>query len=258
MEPQGLWVSYSGGEAIALALVLLAIAGVLAYLATRLPVPLAVKQPGRATAAFMLTTWVLVILTFLVGATTYVRQMQQAQVAAVQIANPIGAVTYPAVLVTFIVVFYLGESRGTWTALTSAAIGALAAPWIFELPFDLIVMGRTYPPVPPDPTLYRLAYFVPLVAVEVSTYALLTLSPMVRLSKHTLRALSAMFLVFALWAALFGFAYPSSLGPIVLNDVSKILAFVAAVTLFLPDGWRPSLAEFRARRRAPWVPPPGL
>ncbi len=41
-------------------------------------------------------------------------------------------------------------------AFISAIIGALAEPLVFELPFDLVVMGRTYPPIPPDATVYRL------------------------------------------------------------------------------------------------------
>ena len=42
-----------------------------------------------------------------------------------------------------------------------------------------------------------------------------------------------MLAVFAVWA-LFGFGYPSAPLPIALNVVSKILAFVTALTLFLP------------------------
>ena len=44
-----------------------------------------------------------------------------------------------------------------------------------------------------------------------------------------------MFVVFALWAATLGFAYPGSAGPLAMNVVSKILAFVATLTLFLPS-----------------------
>ena len=142
-------------------------------------------------------------------------------------------------------------------AFTSAVIGALAAPLIFELPFDLVVMGRTYPPIPPDPTLYRLLFFLPLFLIEISTFALVALSPLVRFSRITLLVLATMFVTFALWAALFGFTYPASTGPIVLNDVSKILAFVAAITLFVPPGWRFSWAAFAEGRRKPWVRPTG-
>jgi hypothetical protein len=107
----------------------------------------------------------------------------------------------------------------------------LAAPWIFELPFDLIVVGKVYTPLPA--LSFRGLYFLPLLLIEISTYSLLTFSPLVKLSRATLFSLSAMFLVFAIWAA-FGFAYPSTPIPIVLNAISKVLCFVAAITLFLP------------------------
>jgi hypothetical protein len=52
------------------------------------------------------------------------------------------------------------------------------------------------------------------------------------LSKYTLFSLAGVFYVFALWALL-GFSYPSSFIPLALNDASKILSFVTAITLFL-------------------------
>ena len=45
-------------------------------------------------------------------------------------------------------------------------------------------------------------------------------------------AVSAMFAVFAVWAA-FGFAFPAAPLPLVLNVVSKILCFIAAIMLFV-------------------------
>ena len=45
---------------------------------------------------------------------------------------------------------------------------------VFELPFDLIVMARTFPPIPPNPALYRVLFFAPLFAIEITTLALLT------------------------------------------------------------------------------------
>lgn len=43
-----------------------------------------------------------------------------------------------------------------------------------------------------------------------------------------------MLALFAGWA-LFGFSYPSAPGPIALNALSKILALVTALTLFVPQ-----------------------
>ena len=66
------------------------------------------------------------------------------------------------------------------------------------------------------------------------SFALLTLSPVMRLSKVTFFLLAGMFFVFAVWA-LAGFAYPSTPFPIAMNMLSKIVAFAVAISLFLRD-----------------------
>ena len=86
------------------------------------------------------------------------------------------------------------------TRLGSAVVAAMAAPMIFELPFDLIVMARTYPALPPDPALYRAVFFTPLILVELTTLWLLTLSPMVRVRKSTFFCFALMIGVFGIWA----------------------------------------------------------
>jgi ABC-2 type transport system ATP-binding protein len=108
---------------------------------------------------------------------------------------------------------------------------------IFELPFDFIVMARTYPALPPDPALYRVVFFTPLILVEITTLWLLTLSPMVRVRRSTFFCFALMIGVFGIWAR-YGFGYPQSALPITMNVVSKILAFITALTLFLPDRLR--------------------
>jgi hypothetical protein len=77
-------------------------------------------------------------------------------------------------------------------------------------------------------------FFAPLFLIEVMTLSLLTLSPMVRLSRTTFFWFALMLAVFAVWG-LFGFAYPSAPVPFALNVLSKILAFVTALSLFLPQ-----------------------
>jgi hypothetical protein len=84
------------------------------------------------------------------------------------------------VVAIFIAVFLIGRSHGQRVMLTSAAIAAIAAPMIFEFPFDLIVMARTNPAIPPDPALYRVLFFAPLFLAEATTLSLLTFSPMVK------------------------------------------------------------------------------
>ena len=151
--------------------------------------------------------------------------------------SPTFPVTASAMVVAFVPILVIGARQGFHARVDfpSAVFGALAAPFVFEFPFDLIVVTRTVPEIPPDPTLFRVMYFVPLLFVAVSTIALLALSPMVRLSRSTLWALAAMFVVFALWAVTLGFAYPGSAGPLAMNVVSKILAFLATLTLSPPS-----------------------
>jgi hypothetical protein len=243
----GTWVSYSGVDAVVLAVILLAIAVVLVMLGRRLASPLEPRRPGRGIAMLLGATWLLSILTVLVcdGAeAAQVLTVYPEYVSAVPV-DTISPVTDTLVVVTFVAIFgivFYRPGGGLRRAFACGIIGALAAPLIFELPFDLVVMARTYPPVPPDPTLYRLLFFAPLILVEVSTFTMLALAPMTRLSRPALLALAAMFAVFAGWAGLFGFAYPGSFGPYAMNIVSKVLAFVAAITLFLPDGWRQAYA----------------
>jgi len=103
-------------------------------------------------------------------------------------------------------------------------------------------MARIYPPIPPNPALYRALFFLPLFVIEITTLSLLTMSPLVKLSKGALFALASMLAVFAVWA-LFGFAYPSAPIPTALNILSKILAFVTVLCLFLPQRARASTQD---------------
>jgi hypothetical protein len=141
----------------------------------------------------------------------------------------VGTLLYAAV--SFFVIVYLTRRCGWRVALASGFIGAAAAPMLFELPFDLMVFGRIYPPLPPSPTLYRALFFLPLFLIELSTIALLFMLPSMRITRAATFALAGMFAVFAVWAA-FGFGYPDE--PLLwsLNVASKILCFVAVILLF--------------------------
>ena len=132
-------------------------------------------------------------------------------------------------MIAFFVILYLARQSGPRIAIGSAIVGTIAAPLIFELPFDLLVMWRTYPPTPS--VLYTLLYFLPLFLVEILSFALLSFSPIMKLTRYTLFLLAGMFLIFAVWAV-FGFAYPSTPIPIALNMLSKVVAFAIAVSLF--------------------------
>lgn len=227
------WSPYAGSGSIILAIVLLIITGLLVSFALRLRRPIAVKRPGMFGAVLLIVIWLLSVTTFLVAITVYVSTLYQQVGQVTGPADPITPVTIASGLFAFFVIVFLTQRSGFWVALGSAIVGAIAAPMIFELPFDLIVMGRTFPPQPA--ALYTLLFFLPLFLVEISSFALLTLSPMMTLSRSTLYLLAGMFCVFAVWA-LFGFAYPSTPLPTAFNMLSKVLAFAVAISLFLPEG----------------------
>jgi hypothetical protein len=227
------WLPYGAGEAIMLAIVLLVAAGGFAYAGKRLRAPLEVVRPGRATAAFMIVIWLLAIYTFAIAMGVYGLQLKQAYPDFVAPRVRVG--TFIDAPVAFLVILCYTRRWGWKIALASALIGTAAAPMIFELPFDLIIMTRTNPPIPMHPMLYRQLFFLPLFLIEFSTISLLTLLPSMRVTPHACYAVACMFVVFAVWAA-FGFAFPVEPLPLALNVISKILCFVAAIMLF---AWRP-------------------
>ncbi len=226
------WVSYSGGAAVYLAIVLLVVASGFAYAGRRLRVPLKVVRPEGAAAGFMIAIWLLAIYTDSITAFVYGLQVKEAYPGFVAARVRVG--TFVDALVTFFVILYLTRRWGWKVALASAVLGTAAAPMIFELPFDLIVMARTNPPIPTHPMLYRQLFFLPLFLVEFSTISLLTLLPSMRVTAYSAYAVAGMFVVFAVWAG-FGFAFPSDSLPLALNVISKILCFVAVIMLFV---WR--------------------
>jgi hypothetical protein len=221
-----------GTDAVFLAITLLAIGILLTYLGTRLIGAVGVRKPGKTVSVFMMLIWGLSLATFEIAYATYAVQLYQQNMIETPPVNPISPITEFCGVATFIIIAYLARSHGLKVALGSAFVGTAAAPMIFELPFDLIVMSRTYPPIPPFPTLFRLLFFLPLFMVEISTFSLLTFSPLTKLSKYTFFSLAGMFFVFAVWAFL-GFSYPSNPISVTLNGISKILSFIVAITLFL-------------------------
>ncbi|MDQ2715697.1 MAG: hypothetical protein M3Z08_12380 [Chloroflexota bacterium] len=247
MTHYGTWSPYAGSNSIILAAVLLIVTCVLIYVAIRLPHPLAVKRPGKVLGVALVVIWVLFVATFLVAAGIYARAVEQQMIHFTGPMNPILPVTAACGVVAFVVIMALTQRSGPGVAVGSAIVGAIAAPMIFEFPFDLIVMWRTYPPTPALP--FTLLYFVPLLLIAVSSFAMLTVSPYVKLSRATLFLLAGMFLIFAVWAV-FGFAYPAAPLPVALNVISKMLAFATAISLFLP----PEKSAWFARQFVPARP----
>ena len=232
MTHYGTWSSYTGSSSILLAVALLIVTSILIYVASRFHHSIAVKRPDTLLRISLVGIWVLSVTTFLVAAGIYALADEQQMISFTGPMNTIAPVTATSAVLAFFGIVKLAERGGFGVAVGSAIVGTIAAPMIFELPFDLIVMWRTYPPTPT--IAFTLLYFLPLFLIEVSSLAMLTFSPFVRLSRVTLLLLASMFLIFAVWA-LFGFAYPATPIPITLNVISKILAFATAISLFLPQ-----------------------
>ena len=232
MTHYGTWSPYVGSNSLLLAGVLFLVTGVWMYFAIRLHHPIQVKRPGTFLGVTIVVIWLLSVTTFLVAVIIYVRALYQQVGHFTGPVNPITPITETSGVVAFSAIACLASRSGFWVAFGSAIVGTIAAPMIFELPFDLIVMWRTYPPAPE--MLFTLLFFLPLFLVEVSSFAMLMLSPVMKLSRYTLFLLAGMFLLFAVWA-LFGFAYPAAPIPVALNVIAKIMAFATAISLFLPQ-----------------------
>jgi hypothetical protein len=234
MTQYGTWVSYSGGAEIALAAVLAGAAAGVAIAGLRLPLPVRLPRPGRPARVCLVVAWLVAITAFLVGLSLYVLHAQREHLGAQAApSDPITPVTLIGVGIIWFAVTLAHNARGWRIALGSGLIAALAAPWIFEVPFDLIIMART-PMIPPDPAAYRILFFAPLLAVGITTLALLTASPVMRLTRPAFWSFAAMLAVFAVWS-LIGFAYPSAPAPFALNVASKILALLTVLSMFLPE-----------------------
>ena len=230
----GEWVPFSGNSAIILGGILLVIAGVFTLFGLKLKKSLRVKMPGKAMTAMLFAVWILAILTFLTNVVVYALQMQQEKLTGTPPANPITIFTLVFAVISFLVIFIANIESGTNVAFWSAVSVAMAGPMIFELPFDLIVISRIYPPIPPNPGLFLALFFLPLFSIELTTISLLFLSPLMKVTRQTLFSIAGMFLVFAIWGFLsFSFAYTTEF--LILNVVAKALAFLVVVTLFLPQ-----------------------
>ncbi len=227
------WIGYSGSARIVLAIVLVAVAAGIVLAGVRLRRPVSLPKPGQTAMKIMALAWLLAIAAFLACVEQYASALHERHLLHRLPSDPVAPVTASCVVVIFAAILIVTRSHSGQVRLVTAAIGAIAAPMLFEFPFDLIVMARTYPPVPPDPSLYRVLFFAPLFLVEFLTLSFLTFTPIVRLRRATFFFFALMLAVFAAWA-LTGFDYPATPGAFTFNVVSKIVAFATALTLFLP------------------------
>jgi hypothetical protein len=232
------WLSYSGPARLLLAGVLVAVAAAMAGAGPRLLVPLRRPSPGRTARAVMLATWGTAIVAYLVCHSLYALRLTQHHLAYPP--QPIFPITVGGAIAVFLGILYAGRSLTLKARLGSACIGAIAPLMIFQFPFDLVIMTRIYP-APPDPALYWVLIVVTFV-VEFTTLALLSLSPLVRLSRVAFFAFALMLLIFGIWA-LSGFGEPSAPLPFAFNAASKVMAFVVGLSLFRAQAGQVSTPE---------------
>ena len=229
-----LWTRYQGTGRVALTIGLALITLVLLAVAVRLQRPIHPPPFGRRSVSALVALWVLSIVGFLVAATLYITQLLHDYPDFDAPQSPILPITLLAAVATFFVLVTAGRGEGT-ARFVGAVMAALAAPMVFELPFDLMVMARTTPDVVPHPDLWRLLFFGPLVVVELCTLALLLAVPAVRITRWTVVGLAALFLVFTLWASI-GFGYPDHALTYAANVAAKLCAFAVTLTMLLPLG----------------------
>jgi len=144
------WSPLTQTGSIILATVLVVITGMLLYIGTCIHHPLSAKRPGLFLGVCLVVIFLLSGFTFLVSSYTELLTIVHQIGPVTGPANHITPITLACGVVTFFVILYLTTSRGNspisprqfWVAVGSAIVGTIAAPLIFELPFDLIVMGR--------------------------------------------------------------------------------------------------------------------
>ena len=75
MTQYGTWSPYVGSDALLLAFLLVIIAGILAYLGTRLHRSVGVTKPGTTVSILLVVLWILALATFSIAVLTYITRL---------------------------------------------------------------------------------------------------------------------------------------------------------------------------------------
>ncbi|MDA4122705.1 MAG: hypothetical protein OK456_05930 [Thaumarchaeota archaeon] len=219
------WNPYYGETALLLALILFLVGSAVVLLGSRLKKSRQLPRPRTWLKAVIAVVWVLQILILL----RIFKHIIDVDPSA-GVTGPVLPITLASAACTFAYVAYLLRRDGGSSALGGAFAVAVVGPMVFELPFVLIVgpVGET----PTDP---GAALTIPFFIAMFTTLAFLTFSSRAAITRYSLYFLGAMFLAFAVWA-LFGFSYPSSGSPFLLNAVSKVLGFATTASMFTKEG----------------------
>ena len=146
MTQYGTWVSYSGNARLILTIILLVVAGGLVGAGILLRRPVRLPRPGFTLTVFMFAGWGLAGVAFLACLGVYWAQERHEHIAKAPPPDPIALWTLTSA-VALVLVVCIVASPHTWRVrVPSAAIAAMGAAAIFELPFDLVIWTRIYPP----------------------------------------------------------------------------------------------------------------
>jgi hypothetical protein len=224
-----LWNAYSGYTADLLALLLFVVGAALVVIGGRLKHGVKLPMPGRTLKVVIVLIWVLSILIVLRLFRIVARDTGQ----SVGNVGPVFPITLASAICSFLFIAYVSRRDGLTGALGRAFAGAAAGPMVFELPFVLIIMFSVTTPIRSG-----LLLLVVFLVVILTTLALPAFSSRFALTNDFFYVLGAMFLVFAAWALLTGFAPPSDPLSFSLNAVSKVLGFAALDAAFVEtDCW---------------------
>lgn len=218
-----LWDPYSGLAAVVLALILLAVGVGLILLGARSKGGVRLPTPGKVLKVVMVFVWALSILLVL----PLFRQIAQDTGQSSLFIGPVFPITLAASFFSFLAIAYFTRRGGMLAALGSGLAGAAAGPMVFELPFVLIIAPVVTTRVP-----HPLFLFSVFLVAILTTLALPTFSSRFSVTRYSLYSLGTMFVVFAAWALLDGYAPPSDPASFSLNAVSKVLGFAAVVASF--------------------------
>jgi hypothetical protein len=225
------WSPYTGETALLIALFLFALGAGVIFLGRRLRMDHDLWRPWRWLRVVIVVVWILSILILL----RIFKHIGTVDPSA-QVQGPVLPITLASAACTFVLVAYLLRRDGAAASLGGAFAAAVAGPMVFELPFVLIVA-----PVSSTPTDPGAALTIPFFLAMFLTLALLSFSSRSAITRYSLYFLGAMFLTFAVWA-LFGFSYPSSPVPFLLNSVSKVLGFATTAAMFRGGDRRPGVS----------------
>jgi hypothetical protein len=223
------WSAYPSDQATELGVVLLGLGLVFMYLG--------VRTNGRTYRVHQKIggpAGLLVFVTWMLSAVVVIFFFDFLGSSGILVPSPVSPVTFTTAGVTFVVILLSASWRSganVKVAVLSAFVGTVVGVMVFELPFLFMIAPRLGPSLQQS-----LLSESPLFCLVFASYSLSFLSPLAGFSRYTLFSLSAVFIVFSLWAFLTDFSFPSDPQSFVLNSASKVLGFVSAFTLYFHRG----------------------